>query len=153
MAPGNSIYHLGARGVLISLKQGELRPYLNISSNHILYPDIGHLKPSDAYYESGWKRLVDRYETRLDSNALRINDLVHISVRDVDKANARSGNPAYRHLLNMLELEFMGLQIAALTQLERELSRTRLRTTVRYHFCQNLKNIELRLVFRLVSSR
>ncbi|KAJ1308161.1 hypothetical protein OPQ81_003877 [Rhizoctonia solani] len=106
---------------------GELKPHVDIDDSKMLYPDIKRLKPSDAYHESKWKRLIDQCETRLDSNALRKNDLVHVSVREVDEGNRRVGKKY--SLLNVLDLEFLRLQTAALNQLERELSRTRLRTT------------------------
>ncbi|KDN36951.1 hypothetical protein RSAG8_10485, partial [Rhizoctonia solani AG-8 WAC10335] len=93
------------------------------------YPEVKGLKPSDAYHESKWKRLVDRCETRLDSKALRKNDLVHVSVNNIDGENARARKKVNHSLLNVLDLAFLGLQTAALNQLECDLSHTRLRTT------------------------
>ncbi|ELU36707.1 hypothetical protein AG1IA_09264 [Rhizoctonia solani AG-1 IA] len=113
---------------------GELQPHITIRNSQILYPEVNHLKPSDAYSESGWKRLVDRYETRLDSKALKARDLIHISLTEIDKANIRPRRAAYHSLMNILELDYLGLQTVALNQVERELSRTRLRTTVQYFF-------------------
>ncbi|CAE6456281.1 unnamed protein product [Rhizoctonia solani] len=108
---------------------GELRPHLNIDYSKMQYPEIKRLKPSDAYHESKWKQLFDRCETRLDSEALQKYDLVHVSVNDVDEENARAGKKRNRSLLNISDLAFLGLQMVALNQLERELSHTRLRTT------------------------
>ncbi|CAE6404999.1 unnamed protein product [Rhizoctonia solani] len=110
---------------------GELRPHLNIGDGNTQYPETKRLKPSDAYHESKWKQLVDRCETRLDSKALRKNDLVHISVNDVDEGSAQARKRRNYSLLNILDLAFLGLQTVALNQLERELFHTRLRKSVR----------------------
>ncbi|KAH7344209.1 hypothetical protein B0J17DRAFT_765315 [Rhizoctonia solani] len=108
---------------------GELRLYLSIDDTMLQYPEVKRLKPSDAYHESKWKQLVDRCETRLDSKALRKNDLVHISVSEVDEADIRPRKKKGYSLLSILELDFLSLQPIALNQLEREISRPRIRAT------------------------
>ncbi|CAE6503487.1 unnamed protein product [Rhizoctonia solani] len=118
---------------------GELKPYLGISDTTLQYPEVKRLKPSDAYHETKWKQLVDRCETRLDSEAIRKNDLVHISVREVDEANIQTRKKKGYSLLSILDVDFLNLQTIALNQLEREISRSRIRTTSQV-FIGRLKN-------------
>jgi hypothetical protein len=60
---------------------------MEISDEKIKYPLLNTLEPSDAYYESPvWKRVVDKFETRLESRALNPTSRIHQTVRDLKQA-------------------------------------------------------------------
>ncbi|KAG8735872.1 hypothetical protein FRC12_017873 [Ceratobasidium sp. 428] len=77
---------------------GELREFLEISDEKIRYPLLSKLEPLDAYNDSpAWKRVVDKYETRLDSQALKPTSKIHQTVQDIKQATANLH--AHQHVL------------------------------------------------------
>ncbi|KAG9096406.1 hypothetical protein FRC07_010939, partial [Ceratobasidium sp. 392] len=66
---------------------GELKAFLDISDEKIKYPSLSKLEPLDAYNDSpSWKRLVDKCETRLESQALGPTSKLHQTVKDIQQA-------------------------------------------------------------------
>jgi hypothetical protein len=60
---------------------------MEISDEKIKYPLLNELEPTDAYHESPvWKRVVDKFETRLESRALTPTSKIHQTVRDLKQA-------------------------------------------------------------------
>ncbi|KAF8597251.1 hypothetical protein BDV93DRAFT_36852 [Ceratobasidium sp. AG-I] len=85
---------------------GEMRPFLHISHNPISYPTINKLKPHDAYHEASWKRLVDYYETRLQSEALKSVSRLHMTVQQVRGCAQRTPKSASHSLLSLHDLKW-----------------------------------------------
>lgn len=83
-----------------------MRPFLNIPHGTIHYPTVGNLEPHDAYHETHWKRLVDRYETRLQSRALRSMSKLHMTVQQVREVVQRNPKSCSHSLLRLRDLKW-----------------------------------------------
>ncbi|KAH7344197.1 hypothetical protein B0J17DRAFT_645662 [Rhizoctonia solani] len=111
---GGSTYHLPSISLLWLL--GELDPCIQIHNHRIHYPDTKLLSPSNAFNESRWQ-FIDRYETRLGSNVLQTNAMVHITVEEVDETDSWPRSADYP-LLDIRELGFLRLRIISLNRRE-----------------------------------
>ncbi|KAG8740034.1 hypothetical protein FRC10_004828 [Ceratobasidium sp. 414] len=70
---------------------GELREFIEISDEKLKYPLLSKLEPMDAYNDSpAWKRVIDKFETRLQSQALRPTSRIHQTVQDIKRAASMS---------------------------------------------------------------
>lgn len=83
-----------------------MRPFLNIPHDSIRFPALNKLEPHDAYHETGWKRLVDRYETRLESNALKKMSKLHVSIQQVRERIQRTPKSCSHSLLSLRDLKW-----------------------------------------------
>ncbi|KAG8694170.1 hypothetical protein FRC08_008666, partial [Ceratobasidium sp. 394] len=73
---------------------GELREFIEISDEKLKYPLLSKLEPLDAYNDSpAWKRVIDKFETRLESHALRPSSRIHQTVQDIKQAMHAQQHP------------------------------------------------------------
>lgn len=85
-----------------------MRPFLNIPHDIARYPSLGKLEPHDAYHETVWKRLVDRFETRMEYGALAVTSKLHKTVEQVREITQRCPKSCLcsRVLLNPRDLKW-----------------------------------------------
>ncbi|KAF8597252.1 hypothetical protein BDV93DRAFT_36890 [Ceratobasidium sp. AG-I] len=69
---------------------GEMKTFMEIYDEKVKYPLLQTLELTDAFHDSPvWKRAVDKFETRIESKALKPTSKIHQTVRDLKQSIER----------------------------------------------------------------
>lgn len=85
-----------------------MKAFIEIYDEKVKYPILQNLELTDAYNDSPvWKRAVDKFETRIESQALQPTSKIHQTVRELKQSiehpvkdvKKSIGRQAKQHLL------------------------------------------------------